>query len=91
MAILTKKSKFSKSKVDRLAKLHIRAYLVHYLFHLNPISTEVGHIWPKQLKTAWHFHSFVARLTKIYDFVPFGTRQVPDKPFLKFFLKVSDN
>ncbi len=28
-----------------------------------------------------------ARLTKIHDFVPFGTRQMPDKPFLEFFFE----
>ena len=39
----------------------------------------------------WRFRRDRARLTKFHDFVPLGTRQVPDKPFLNFFLKVSEN
>ena len=49
----------------------------------KPISTGVGHFWPQPSKTAWHFHSFVARLTKIHDFVYFSTCLVPIKLFLK--------
>ena len=36
---------------------------------LNPIPTEGGPFGPEQLKTVWHFHSFMAGVTKIYDFV----------------------
>ena len=56
----------------------------------NPI-LHGGGLWPRWPKTVCRFRRNRARLTKIHDFVPFGTRQMPDKPFLEFFLKVSEN
>ena len=50
---------------------------------LNPIPTEGGPFGPAQPKTVWHFHSFMAGVTKIHDFVYFSTCLVPVKQFLK--------
>ena len=47
----------------------------------NPIPTEGGPFGPEQLKTVWHFHSFMTRVTKIYDFVYFSICLVPVKLF----------
>ena len=49
----------------------------------NPIPTEGGPFGPEQPKTVWHFHSFMAGVTKIHDFVYFSTCLVPVKLFLK--------
>ena len=49
----------------------------------NPIPTEGGPFGPAQPKTVWHFHSFMAGVTKIHDFVYFSTCLVPVKQFLK--------
>ena len=50
---------------------------------LNPIPTEGGPFGPEQPKTVWHFHSFMAGVTKIHDFVYFSICLVPVKLFLK--------
>ena len=50
---------------------------------LNPIPTEGGPFGPAQPKTVWHFHSFMAGVTKIHGFVYFSTCLVPVKQFLK--------
>ena len=42
-----------------------------------------GPFGPKRPKTVWHFHSFMARVTKIHDFVYFSICLVPMKLFLK--------
>ena len=52
-------------------------------FIVNPIPTGVGHFWPQPSKTAWHFHSFEARITKIHDFVYFSMCLVPVKLILQ--------
>ena len=49
----------------------------------NPIPTEGGPFGPTQPKTVWHFHSFMAGVTKIHDFVYFSTCLVLVKLFLK--------
>ena len=51
--------------------------------YFNPIPTEGGPFGPAQPKTVWHFHSFMAGVTKIHDFVYFSTCLVPVKQFLK--------
>ena len=61
-------------------KLHIYAKMTHFL---NPIPTEGGPFGPEQPKTVWHFHSFMAGVTKIHDFVYFSICLVPVKLFLK--------
>ena len=48
---------------------------------INPIPTERGPFGPEQPKTVWHFHSFMAGVTKIYDFVYFSICLVPVKLF----------
>ena len=58
---------------------------------INPILDRGGPLWPGWPKTVCRFRRNRARPTKIHDFIPFGTRQMPDKPFLEFFLKVSEN
>ena len=49
----------------------------------NPIPTGGGPFGPQRPKTVWHFHSFMARVTKIHDFVYFSICLVPMKLFLK--------
>ena len=59
-----------------------------YLKQLNPIlHGGGGPLWPGWPRTAWRFCRDRGRFTKIHDFVPFGTRQMPDKPFLEFFFE----
>ena len=53
------------------------------LMDFNPIPTEGGPFGPKQPKTVWHFHSLMAGVTKIHDFVYFSTCLVLVKLFLK--------
>ena len=50
---------------------------------INPIPTEGGPFGPEQPKTVWHFHNFMAGVTKIHDFVYFNTCLVPVKLLLK--------
>ena len=38
----------------------------------NPISAGLGCFWPQQQKTAWLFHTFVAKLAKIHNFFYFS-------------------
>ena len=54
---------------------------------VNPISHEVGPLWPTQLKSVHHFHRSWTIDTKIHDFVSFHIFQLPVMPFLKFFSK----
>ena len=56
--------------------------------HINTIWVRGGPLWPGRPKPVWHFHRNRDRLTKIHDFVPFNTWQVPGKPFLDFFLEI---
>ena len=45
--------------------------------NINPIPTEGGPFGPEQPITVWHFHSFMAGVTKIHDFVYFSICLVP--------------
>ena len=49
--------------------------------YLNPIPTGGGPFGPGRPKTVWHFHSFMAGVTKIHDFVYFSICLVPVKLF----------
>ena len=40
--------------------------------NFNPIPIRVDCFWPQQQKTAWLFHTFVAKLNKIHDFFFFS-------------------
>ena len=60
-------------------------------FNINPISTEGGPFGPEQLKTVWHFHSFMAGVTKIHDFVYFSICLVPVKLFWEKKLWIFEN
>ena len=57
--------------------------IMHPSFFINPIPTEGGPFGPEQHKTVWHFHSFMAGVTKIHDFVHFSICLVPVKLFWK--------
>ena len=58
---------------------------------LNPISHEVGPLWPTQLESVHHFHRSWTIDTKIHDFVSFHIFQLPVMPFLTFFSKYLKN
>ena len=55
---------------------------------LNPISHEVGPLWPTQLESVHHFHRSWTIDTKIHDFVSFHIFQLPVMPFLTFFQNI---
>ena len=61
----------------------LMAQYKYYLSMFNPIPTGGGPFGPQRPKTVWHFHSFMARVTKIHDFVYFSICLVPMKLFLK--------
>ena len=61
--------------------LLIRYIMLGQSYPINPIPTEGGPFGPEQPKTVWHFHSFMAGVTKIYDFVYFSICLVPVKLF----------
>ena len=48
----------------------------------NPIPTEGGPFGLEQPKPVWHFNSFMAGITKIYDFVYFSTLRIRFKKLL---------
>ena len=58
---------------------------------INPISHEVGPLWPTQLESVHHFHRSWTIDTKIHDFVSFHIFQLPVMPFLTFFSKYLKN
>ena len=71
---------------------NFQSYKVSLLVHFfNPISHEVGPLWPTQLESVHHFHRSWTIDTKIHDFVSFHIFQLPVMPFLTFFSKYLKN
>ena len=68
--------------IQKLAYFRVWSFINVFL-DINPIPTEGGQFGPGQPKAVSHFHSFMTKVTKTYDFVHLSIPLVPVKLFLK--------